>query len=481
MKTFEHAAGIHATPVARTKTPGRTPSRNPAIRSIILAPVQPKLKIGAVDDPAEAEADRIADEVMRMPDPAAGQSTEPDLRRQSDEEEDDLQMKPADTVRRKCAECAAEEEGLDTIRRKCAACAAADQAHCGPDMAVRPDSSSARAPPTPHGAEAAIDNLGPGHSLPGAERAFFEPRLGRALSDVRIHTGAQARQASRNIGARAFALGNNIAFADGEFAPGTVAGRHLIAHELAHTLQRGGGPAVRRYCSDPDFCTPYPTSAEADAADESIWDYYMIFEGAVSFGSDVRSLYESYLNRSPGDSLAPRIFKTDGAYMHDLFRDSGDIEDDMDAVLDLVGDRLSRGPGYPWRGSAYSSMSLSNFLSTSEMDNRPINFSNPFSVAGHIAGGIGGSDAGDDYRKITYANVGVERTELIGGTGYFTLTLTPHYEVFDAIDFCPGDCGSSLEQLITIPMSRLEKSGRAYDQPFKVIFSPEPRTTRVWF
>jgi len=126
-------------------------------------------------------------------------------------------------------------------------------------------------------------------------------------------------------------------------------------------------------------------------------------------------------------------------------------------------------------------MSLANFLSASEMDNRPINYSNPFSVAGHIAGGIGSSDAGDDYRKITYANVTLEKTTLVGSTGYVSVELTPQYEVFDAIDFCPGDCGSPAEQLITVPMSRLEKSGNAYDVPFKVIFSPESRSKRFWF
>ena len=37
------------------------------------------------------------------------------------------------------------------------------------------------------------------------------------------------------------------------------------------------------------------------------------------------------------------------------------------------------------------------------------------------------------------------------------------------------------EQLVTVPMSRLEASGEAYDVPFKVIFTPEPRSKRFWF
>ncbi|MCP4305525.1 MAG: DUF4157 domain-containing protein [bacterium] len=423
---------------------------------------------------------------MRMPDPAAdgagARAHKVDgatLRRQTDDDEEDLQMKPIDgLVQRKCAECEAEEEGLDTVRRTCATCRA-DNHKPGDTVQPLAAPSGAKAM-SPH-SETGIRSLGGGKPLPGSERAFFEPRFGRDLSKVRVHTGARANEAAGAINARAFALGSDIVFAGGAYRPGSIEGRRLMAHELAHVGQQEKTRTVRRYCSDPDFCTAYPTSTEADEAEEAIWDYYMIFEGAVSFGTDVRRLYESYLNRSPGDSLAPKIFQTDGAYVHDSFRDSGEIEDDMDAVLELVENRLSRGPGYPWRSGAYTVMSLTNFLSASEMENRPINFSNPFSVAGHIAGGIGSSDAGDDYRKITRANVGIDRTVLFGDTGYYTIRLIPHYEVFDAIDFCPGDCGSPLEQLITIPMSRLEASGRAYDKPFKVIFSPEPRTTRSWF
>jgi len=92
------------------------------------------------------------------------------------------------------------------------------------------------------------------------------------------------------------------------------------------------------------------------------------------------------------------------------FKESGDTKDDMDAVIDLVGSRLNRAPGPPLRDGTPATMSLSNFLSIAEMENRPINYSNPFSVAGHIAGGIGSSDAGPDYRKITSANVTLEKT-----------------------------------------------------------------------
>jgi len=84
-----------------------------------------------------------------------------------------------------------------------------------------------------------IQSLGSGKPLDRADRAFFEPRLGTDLSSVRIHDGSAADTASRGIHARAFTLGKDIAFASGEHQPGTQTGRHLMAHELAHTVQQG--------------------------------------------------------------------------------------------------------------------------------------------------------------------------------------------------------------------------------------------------
>jgi hypothetical protein len=69
-------------------------------------------------------------------------------------------------------------------------------------------------------------------------RAFFEPRFGHDFGDVRIHTGAAATRAADAIHARAFTLGRDIAFGHGEYAPGTSAGRRLMAHELAHVVQQ---------------------------------------------------------------------------------------------------------------------------------------------------------------------------------------------------------------------------------------------------
>ena len=89
---------------------------------------------------------------------------------------------------------------------------------------------------------------GGGRSLSSELKAFFEPRMGRDLSGIRIHTNAKAAETAKAVKARAFTMGQDIAFADGAFRPQTNEGRFVLAHELAHTAQSGpNAPDVQRY------------------------------------------------------------------------------------------------------------------------------------------------------------------------------------------------------------------------------------------
>ncbi|WP_315817957.1 DUF4157 domain-containing protein [Paraflavitalea speifideaquila] len=332
--------------------------------------------------------------------------------------------------------------------------------------------------------ESYVGNLGTsGQPLPNETRNFYEARFGCDFSKVKVHTDTVAAKSAQSINALAYTSGNHIIFKQGQYSPGTEGGKKLLAHELTHVAQQAKGmktASIQRDCSDPDFCTPYPTAAEAASAELRLRSYYLPAD-EMKFGADSRVLFESYLNRSPGDSLSPVIFNNPTNNLVDSFASSRNTADDQDAVIDLVGSRLSRVPGGPLQDFTPTMMSLANFLSAAEMNDRPINYSNPFSIAGHVAGGIGSSDAGPDYRKITYGNVTLEKTPLIGSTGYVTVETTLQYEVFDAVDFCPGDCGAGFEQYITIPMSRLEAGGQAYDVPFKVNFTAPSRSKRFWY
>lgn len=90
-----------------------------------------------------------------------------------------------------------------------------------------------------HGAPAKpMAGLGGGQALPAQLRNFFEPRFGRSFADVRIHDGAAAGARARDINARAFTYGRNIVFGPGRYNPDTVAGKHLLAHELTHVVQQ---------------------------------------------------------------------------------------------------------------------------------------------------------------------------------------------------------------------------------------------------
>lgn len=84
-----------------------------------------------------------------------------------------------------------------------------------------------------------------GAPLPADVRGRFESSLGIGLFGVRVHTGAASADAARAVGARAYTTGNDIHFAQGAYAPGDPSGVHLLAHEVAHTVQQSASPALQ--------------------------------------------------------------------------------------------------------------------------------------------------------------------------------------------------------------------------------------------
>ena len=84
---------------------------------------------------------------------------------------------------------------------------------------------------------------GGGRSLDPGVRDRMGPDLGDPLEDVRVHDGPQADALARSVQARAFAVGSDLFFAEGEHRPGTADGDRLLAHELTHVVQQRGAPA----------------------------------------------------------------------------------------------------------------------------------------------------------------------------------------------------------------------------------------------
>jgi hypothetical protein len=105
-----------------------------------------------------------------------------------------------------------------------------------------------------------------GGSLPDGLRADMEHRFAHDFSNVRVHTHARAAESAAAVGARAYTVGRDVAFAAGEYAPYTGAGRRLIAHELAHVVQQHGARLSNARAGIMIGASNDPLEREADAA-----------------------------------------------------------------------------------------------------------------------------------------------------------------------------------------------------------------------
>jgi hypothetical protein len=143
--------------------------------------MQKKLRIGAVNDPLEYEADRVADQVLRMP--------------------LDAKTKKAPIKLQRLSHTGSDHEG-------------------GVPESVHQTLS------------------GSGRPLDASLQQDMSNRFGHDFSGVRVHQGGGAEQSVRDVNAKAYTVGKNIVFGTGEYAPSSPSGRHLIAHELAHVVQQ---------------------------------------------------------------------------------------------------------------------------------------------------------------------------------------------------------------------------------------------------
>jgi hypothetical protein len=150
--------------------------------------LQTKLAIGASDDPLEQEADRIADQVMTAPVHSTVSGTPPRIQRYAGQ---------------------AIEEAEDTM----------------PTSVDRVLASS-------------------GRPLELSLRQDMEQRFGHDFSQVRLHFGGDAEQSARELNANAYTVGHNVVFGAGQFAPESMAGKRLLAHELTHVVQQASSPAL---------------------------------------------------------------------------------------------------------------------------------------------------------------------------------------------------------------------------------------------
>lgn len=155
-----------------------------------------RLAINKPGDKSEQEADRVAAQVMRMPEPK---------------------------LQRACA-CG----GVVGPDGECAACRTKrlqrETNGAGPSVAPRIVHDVLRSPGTP---------------LEPPVRRDMESRFGHEFRDVRIHADARAAASAAAVSAQAYTVGRSIVFNTNQYQPHTTEGRSLLAHELAHVTQQG--------------------------------------------------------------------------------------------------------------------------------------------------------------------------------------------------------------------------------------------------
>lgn len=181
--------------------PGWPKAQQPACSLIahsLPRALQARLAVGPVDDPVEREADRVADVVMRLPD--------------ADDSILGAPLKP------KQKSVTSKETGRNTMNTWRPGLPAANEV-----------------------SETVHEVLqAPGQPLDTATRAFMEPRFGYDFSRVRVHADVAGAESARSVNAVAYTVGRDVVFGAGQYAPGQEAGRKLLAHELAHTIQQAG-------------------------------------------------------------------------------------------------------------------------------------------------------------------------------------------------------------------------------------------------
>lgn len=214
---------LNATVSARSRghiAPQPLSGNHTMLRQLATPKLQAKLTINQPGDVYEQEADRVAEQVMRMPEPSTLSST-----------------------------ALPNGDATGNLQRKCACGGSGQSGECDECRQNREALVQRRATQETGNVDA-LQNVyevlrSPGQSLDSATRGFFEIRFGHDFSDVRIHTDDKAAESAKAVNALAYTAGRNVVFASNQYAAGTHEGRRLLAHELTHVVQQADGGAYR--------------------------------------------------------------------------------------------------------------------------------------------------------------------------------------------------------------------------------------------
>ena len=143
---------------------------------------------------------------------------------------------------------------------------------------------------------------GGGSALEEGVKQEMETGFEADFSQVRIHTGSAAVQMSNQLHAQAFTHGSDIYFNESKFDPGSSQGKHLLAHELTHTLQQGASmqkkpePAIQKQDDEnPNYSLLY------NFRDELVPFFFKLSDAVIekiTNNTDADALIRQGLNKS---------------------------------------------------------------------------------------------------------------------------------------------------------------------------------------
>lgn len=255
--------------------------------------VQAKLNIGQPNDKYEKEADNVADKVVqRLSQNDIQAKPEKNHSSAANKTENVIQQKAAapvspitSFVQAKCSSCEQEEklqkkekeeeQGLQggVLQKK-----PIFESNAEPEEGRKTVQKKSGDAATEQAAPSVEDSLkaskGSGSPLPADTRSQMESSLGADLSGVRIHNDSKAAQLSNDLNAQAFTHGNDIYFNEGKYNSGSTEGKHLLAHELTHTVQQGAS-VQRKEMATPEtgvIQTKAPATAPAKPQSSQVVD-----------------------------------------------------------------------------------------------------------------------------------------------------------------------------------------------------------------
>lgn len=180
---------------------------------------------------------------------------------------------------------------------------------------------------------------GTGRALDPSVRRSMEARFGYDFSRVRIHDDATANSAAADVHASAFTVGDDLIFAPGAYDPSSPAGRHLLAHELAHVVQQSGhGAPVLHRRSTFESIGILLGLEEGNWTDQELHAYLDSvtasghIEGAYDADNKARAIVRRWKQGSPGyDLLGPQK-----VLLVKEMLDGPTLGEDEAAILDLL-------------------------------------------------------------------------------------------------------------------------------------------------